>query len=263
MDKQNVTKFFKGVKANMSKHSPEILTGIGVVSFFGTIVLAVKATPKALEMIEEKKEELNLEPEDNLTAVETVQAAWKPYIPAVATGVFATGCLIAANSVHAKRYAGLATAYQISTQALSEYREKVVETIGEKKERNVHTKMAESKVKEVQPTVTMAQHTGTGNTLCLDLLSKHTFISDIDKIRRVVNDLNYRMTNGMEMSISLNEFYQGIGVPNMGFGDKMGWRVDKGLIDIYFDSFITDDNVPCVTIEFANPPEYGFDKLYG
>jgi hypothetical protein len=65
------------------------------------------------------------------------------------------------------------------------------------------------------------------------------------------------------MSISLNEFYQGIGVPNMGFGDKMGWRVDRGLIDIYFDSFITEDNVPCVTIEFANPPEYGFDKLYG
>lgn len=262
MNKQNVTNFFKGVRANVSKHSPEILTGIGVVGMFTTVVLAVKATPKALELIDEKKEELNLEPEDNLTAIETVQAAWKPYIPAAATGVFATTCLIAANSVHAKRYAGLATAYQISTQALSEYREKVVETIGERKEKTVHDKIAENHVKETQPNITRAHHTGTGNTLCLDLLSKHEFVSDIDKIRRVMNDLNYRMTNGAEMSISLNEFYQGIGVPDIGYGDMMGWRVDKGLIDIHFGSFITDDNVPCVTLEFLNPPEYGFDKLY-
>lgn len=262
MNKQNVSNIFKGLKANISKHSPEILTGIGVVGMITTTILAVKATPKAMELIEEKKEELELEPEDNLTPVETVKAAWKPYIPAVATGVFATGCLIAANSVHAKRYAGLATAYQISTQALNEYREKVVETIGEKKEKTVHDKIAESRVNEVQPTVTKAHHTSTGNTLCLDLLSNHTFISDIDKIRRVMNDLNYRMTNGMEMYISLNEFYQGVGIPAMGYGDKMGWRVDKGLIDIYFSSFITENDVPCVTIEFITPPEYGFDKLY-
>lgn len=262
MDKQSVTKFFKGIGANVSKHSPEILTAMGVVGMITTTVLAVKATPKALEMIEDKKEELNLKPADNLTAVETIQAAWKPYVPAVATGVFATTCLIAANSVHAKRYAGLATAYQISTTALNEYKEKVVETIGERKERVVHDKIAESHVKEIQPSVTTAYHTGSGHTLCLDLLSKHTFISDIDKIKRVMNDLNYRMTNGMEMCISLNEFYQGIGVPTMGYGDKMGWRVDEGLIDIHFGSFINEDDVPCVTIEFLNPPVYGFDKLY-
>lgn len=262
MDKQNVTNFFKGLRANVSKHSPEILTGIGVVGMFTTVVLAVKATPKALELIEEKKEELKLEPEDNLTVVETVQAAWKPYIPAVATGAFATGCLIAANSVHAKRYAGLATAYQISTQALNEYREKVVETIGERKEKTIHDKVAEKHVKEQQPTVAGAYHTNTGNTLCLDLLSKHTFVSDIDKIKRVMNELNYRMTAGMEMCISLNEFYQGIGIPEIGYGDQLGWRVDDGLIDIHFGSFITEDDVPCVTIEFLKPPVYGFNKLY-
>lgn len=263
MDKQNVTKFFKGLKSGATKHSPEILTAFGVVGFITTTILAVKATPKALELIDEKKEELDLKPNEKLTAVETVQAAWKPYIPVVATGAFATGCLIAANSVHAKRYAGLATAYQISTTALNEYREKVVETIGEKKERAVHTKIAEDRVKETQPTVTRAYNTGIGNTLCLDLLSKHEFISDIDKIKRVMNDLNYRMTAGMEMCISLNEFYQGIGIPTMPYGEKMGWRVDEGLIDIHFDSFVTDKDVPCVTIEFLNPPVYGFNKLYG
>ena len=37
------------------KHSPEILTGIGIVGMISTTVLAVRATPKALMLIEEKK----------------------------------------------------------------------------------------------------------------------------------------------------------------------------------------------------------------
>ena len=262
MDKQNVSKFFKGIRANVSKHSPEILTGIGVVGMFTTVVLAVKATPKALELIEEKKEELELEPEDNLTAVETVQAAWKPYIPAVATGVFATGCLITANSVHAKRYAGLATAYQISTQALSEYREKVVETIGERKEKTVHDKIAEDKVKKNPPSESSITVTNMGNTLCYDIHSGRYFKSDIDRIKRARNDLNYRMTSGMEMYTSLNEFYDAIGLGRTDIGEQLGWRVDEGLIEIHFGSFLTENDVPCVTLEYLNPPMYGYNKLY-
>lgn len=262
MDKQTVFKFFKGVGKNVSKHSPEILTAIGVVGMITTTVLAVKATPKALELIEEKKEELNLEPMDNLTAVETVKAAWKPYIPAVATGVFATGCLIAANSVHAKRYAGLATAYQISTTALNEYREKVVETIGEKKERAVHTKMAEDRVKKNPPSSSQVHLSDHGNTLCYDLHSGRYFESDIDRIKRAMNDLNRRMTTGSEMCISLNEFWNAIGLPSTDIGDQLGWRVDEGLIDIAFNSFIAENDRPCVTIEYLIPPVYGFNKLY-
>lgn len=263
MDKQTVFKFFKGVGKNVSKHSPEILTAIGVVGMITTTVLAVKATPKALELIEEKKEELNLEPMDNLTAVETVKAAWKPYIPAVATGVFATGCLIAANSVHAKRYAGLATAYQISTTALNEYRDKVVETIGEKKERVVHDKIAEDRVKKNPPstsTITMTENGG--NTLCYDLHSGRYFKSDIDRIKRARNDLNYRMTSGMEMYTSLNEFYDAIGLGRTEIGDQLGWRIDEGQIEIHFGSFLTENDVPCVTLEYLTPPKYGYNKLY-
>lgn len=263
MDKQTVFKFFKGVGQTVSNHSPEILTGIGIVGMVGTVVLAVKATPKALEQIEEKKEELGLVSEDDLTVKETVQATWKLYIPAVATGVFATGCLIAANSVHAKRYAGLATAYQISTQALSEYREKVVETIGEKKERVVHDKIAEDRVIKNPPSTTSIMTTEMGgNTLCYDLHSGRYFKSDIDRIKRARNDLNYRMTSGMEMYTSLNEFYDSIGLGRTEIGDQLGWRIDNGQIEIHFGSFLTENDVPCVTIEYLTPPTYGFNKLY-
>ena len=55
MNKESIVNFFNGVRSTMDKHSPEILTGIGITGMITTTVLAVKATPKALELIEESK----------------------------------------------------------------------------------------------------------------------------------------------------------------------------------------------------------------
>lgn len=258
MDKQTVTKWFKGIKSSAVKHSPEILTAVGIVGMISTTVMAVKATPKAIRLIEEKKAEEN---KDELAAVETVKVAWKPYVPAVVTGVVSSACLIGANSIHSKRHAALMTAYQLSTTALSEYREKVVETIGEKKEKTIHDKIAKDKVEQNPSSQSQVIVTGKGKSLCFDPLSGRHFESDIDLMKKAMNDLNYRMTIGMEMSISLNEFYDAIGLPQIPLGDELGWRVDKGMIDIHFSAQIDDDK-PCIVIEHQMPPEYNFNKLY-
>lgn len=270
MNKPNVTKLLNTAKHVMKKHSPEILTGIGIAGMISTVVLAVKATPKAMELIEEEK--LNRIPEDyepekdpkpeGLTTLETVKLAWKPYIPAVITGVASVACLIGANSVHVRRNAALATAYQLSTTALSDYREKVVETIGEKKENNIRDKVAKKQVEEHPLTDTQIIMTGKGNTLCYDSHSDRYFRSDIDKIRNAVLDLNERMINGNEMYVSLNDFYDEIGLKHTDTGDLVGWRIDKGKIDIRYSAQLTDDNEPCIVLDHMLPPEYGFDEYY-
>ena len=56
MSKTDVTKYFKMVKQFAKKRSPEILTGIGIAGMITTTVLAVKATPKAIQLIEEEKD---------------------------------------------------------------------------------------------------------------------------------------------------------------------------------------------------------------
>lgn len=148
MNKQKVPKFAKGLKLSLAKHSPEIY-GIGIAGMITSTFLAVKATPKALILIEKKKEELNnayfdrkmdedgdLRDYDEVTKLkfsDTIKTTWKCYIPAAVTTAVSISCLIGASTVHIKRNAVLATAYQLSETALTEYREKVVETIGEKK----------------------------------------------------------------------------------------------------------------------------------
>lgn len=255
MDKLN--SFAKGVKVSLTKHSPEILTGIGIAGMFTTTILAVKATPKAVRLLDERKEELET---DKLTVKETVQTTWKCYIPAAVTGVLSTACLVCASSVHSKRNAALATAYSLSETALREYREKVVETIGEKKEQVIQDKIAEDRVKKNPVTTSEVYVTEKGNTLCYDPISDRYFKSDIERIKKTENYLNKQMLDG-ELYISLNEFYDEIGLKHTSVGDDIGWNIDKGFIDIHFGSCIADDSTPCIVVEHYNPPQYNFHHL--
>lgn len=275
MNKPNVTKLLNTAKHVMKKRSPEILTGIGIAGMVTTVVLAVKATPKAMKLIEEEKRFKEKEAHEggiftkedekyafNLTPIETVKAAWKPYIPAAVTGVASIACLIGANSVHVRRNAALATAYQLSTTALADYREKVVETIGEKKETAIRDKVAKKQIEENPANNSTIIMTGKGNTLIYDSHSDRYFRSDIDKIRNAVLTLNEKMVNGNEMYISLNDFYDEIGLKHTDAGDMIGWRIDRGKIDIRYSAQLTDDNEPCIVLDHLMPPDYGFDSMY-
>ena len=257
MKKPDVSKMIKSAQAVLSKHSPEILTGIGVAGLLTTTVLAVRATPKALTLIEEEKKKKHV---DKLTPVETVKATWKPYIPAAVTGVMATACIIGASSVNAKRNAALATAYTLSETALKEYREKVVETIGEKKEQVIRDNVAKERIEKNPVSNNEVIITEKGNTLCYDSISGRYFRSDIDKIRRAASDLDYRLRS--EMYVSLNDFYYELGLQTIKMGEELGWNVDQGPITISYSSQLADDGTPCLVMDYDVAPRYDFRSLY-
>ena len=254
--KLNINRIMKSTKHFVAKHSPEILTGIGVAGMITTTVLAVRATPKALELIEEKKDE---DAVDELSPLEVVKTAWKPYIPATVTGVVSVACLIGASSANAKRNAALATAYKLSETALSEYREKVIETIGEKKEKGIREKIAQDKVTQNPVSKSEAVITGAGDVLFLEPVSMRYFTSDIEKVRKIINDINYRMTCGMEEYISLSEFYDEIGLTHTSNSDEIGWNLYKdGQIRLDFHPTVAEDGKPCLMLEYGVSPRYRY-----
>ena len=59
MNKNDIAHIFKSVSSSITKHSPEILTGIGIAGMIATTIISVKATPKAVRLLEAKKEELD------------------------------------------------------------------------------------------------------------------------------------------------------------------------------------------------------------
>lgn len=252
MHKPRVSTVIKSIQKSVTRHSPEILMGIGIAGMVTTTVLAVKATPKALRLLEEAQRES----EDGLTGTDKVKVCWKCYIPAAVTGVVSVSCLIGASSVNNRRNAALATAYKLSETALTEYRDKVVETIGEKKEQLVREKVAEEHIKKNPVSKNEVLITQKGETLCYDSISGRYFKSDIDKIKKTVNDLNRRMLN--DMYISLNEFYYELDLDGIGVGDDLGWNIDHGFIDIDFGSQLADDGTPCVVINYSLAPRYDY-----
>lgn len=256
MSKQNLAKLLKSTEAFVSRRSPEILMGIGIAGMITTTVLAVKATPKALRLIEDEEYAKG----DRLTPVETIKATWKCYIPTVVTGVASTACLIGSNSVSTRRTAALAAAYQISETALTEYREKVIETIGEKKEQTVRDKVDKSRIEKNPVSKNEVIITGRGNTLCYDSLSGRYFKSDIDKIKKAVNELNRRMT--YDTYVSLNEFYDELDLAHTVLGDDLGWNLDGGLIEVDFGSHLAEGDTPCVVMSFHHAPRYDYSRIY-
>ena len=203
--KLNLKAIARSMGMALQKHSPEILTGIGIAGMVTTTILAVRATPKALLLIQEAEEVKHQNTDASaLTPVETIKAAWLCYVPAAVTGVLSMTCLIGASSVNLRRNAALATAYTLSESALKEYREKVVETIGEKKEQAVQDAVAKERISKSPVTNQEVIITEKGNTLCYDVISGRYFKSDIEKLKRAANDLSRRMLDVNSVDYTFN-----------------------------------------------------------
>lgn len=273
MKANSIKMFAKNIGLSLQKSSPELLVGLGIAGMVATVVLAVKATPKAAELVEEEKkrqnekllEEAKEKGEPNciqvteLKPADTVKAAWKCYIPTAISGAISISCIIGGISLKASRYAALATAYTISETKLKDYQEKVVETFGEKKEQEVRDAIAQDKVRKNPPIQQDVILTNKGNTLCYDANTGRYFRSSIEKIKDAEINLNRRLMD--EMYISLNEFYYELGLPVVKLGDDLGWNIEDGKINLAPSSILTDEDEPCYVVDFDFGPRYDFRNL--
>ena len=257
MNKSGVTKFFKNIQTGMTKHSPEILTGLGITGMLVTTVMAVRATPKAMRLCEELEREH--ENDTELRKIDYVKATWKCYIPAAVTGATSIACLVGASSVNARRNAALATAYKLSETAFMEYKDKVVETIGEKKEEVIKDKIAKEKLEKNPVTTKEVIITDKGNTLCYDGIFGRYFKSDMEAIRRAVNEINRQIV--VHGYVSLNEFYNELGLSPIKIGDDLGWNIDDREIRVDFSSQLAEDGTPCLVMDFSVSPKTEYAKL--
>jgi len=248
----NVKKAAYQMRHLIIKNSPTILTGLAVGGLVTTTVLAVKATPKALDILERNKHFGRQI--DDFTNLEIIKLTYKCYIPAAVMGGVTIACIIGANTVNLRRNAALASLYSLSETAMKEYKTKVIETIGEKKEQVVRDELAKDKIKNNPVNDKEIIITGEGNLLCFDAFSGRYFKSDIETIKRVMNHLSRELLSNT--MISLNEMYADLGLGGTQMGDMLGWHVDDGLIEAEFSSQLTETGVPCLVLGFVTEPRY-------
>lgn len=234
--------------AMIAAKSPQILTFLGCTGVVSTIIFAVRATPKAELIVDQLKDDYEEEP---IPKMEIVKAVAPVYIPTGLMALVTIGCIIGANRINLKRNAVLASLYSTSELALHEYQDRVIEKIGQKKEREIKDEIAASKIAENPIGDREVVLTGKGHSLCYDTLSGRYFESDYDLVRRVENDINRRIYS--DMWVTLNDVYYELGLKSIDLGRHVGWNVDR-LLHFEFSSQVAEDGRPCLVILYENQP---------
>ena len=124
-------------------HIPTILTCLGGVGLIATAVTAVKATPKAMVLLEKAKEDKG----EDLTKGEIVQIAAPAYIPSIAIGAATLVCIFGANVLNKRKQASLVSAYGMLENSYRQYKNKVKELYGDEVDKEV----VETVIKEEFP----------------------------------------------------------------------------------------------------------------
>lgn len=248
----------KDITQITEEKKPLIWMVLGLVGFGATVIEAMYAKPKADKAIA-KRHENRKEPESKAKEIAKDIAVAAPiYLPTIVTGTATVLCLTSSYKESNKRTAAYATAYGIAETKLKDYQSKVVEKLGEKKEREIRDEVAASKVKATPAGDDFVINDN--ETLCFDSMTGRYFRSNIETIRQAVARLNQRLYS--EMYISLNEFFAEIGIPEIKIGDELGWNVDDGIIEIFFSSCLDDKNRPCLVIDYDISPRFDFRSLH-
>lgn len=243
----------RGVKLAVD-NAPTLLSAVAVTGTVTTAYLTGKATFKAAELIADEAEKRMLhEIEANrvFPTKDKFKLVWSQYIPAAGAAVTTITCIVFANRINAQRLAALAAAYSISEKRFGEYKAKALEKLGVNKEQTMRDEMAQERVTANPPSASTIIMGG-GDVLFLDPLSGRYFMSDMETVRKAINDLNYKMM--VDMYVTLTEFYEAIDLSATKISDEIGWSVDNGPIDFHPSTTIADNGRPCVVIDFHTTP---------
>ena len=239
-----------------AKNAPTILTAVGVAGVVFTAVSTGKASIKARKALDEMPEDADIK--EKAKVVAPIMA--KPFLLGAAT-IF---CILASDRIHAKRNAAIAACYTLSSRALEEYEEKVVETIGEGKNTKIKNAIAEDSVaKNPPPQAIIIQSEGT-KIPCQDWWTGQWFTSDIETLRAVEKSINKELNSGDDF-VPINFYYEQMGMEYPGNGENVGWHKDKKKDeedeDFEFEyDHILHDKIPTLVVRFnMEPKEYYYE----
>lgn len=249
----NATRFMK-------RGAPTFLTCLGATGVVLTAISAVRATPKALELLDAAKEEKG----EDLTKKEVILIAGPAYIPSLALGASTIACIFSANLLNKRHQAAITSAYALVDTAYKDYRNKVKEMLGNDTDRNIRAAIAlDKRDEEIHAYVPGYHSLGSRG-------EKHLFYEEhragyFEATIEDVKDAEYHLNRNFSMRgyACLNEFYDFLGLEHTKEGDILGWDCTR-LIEEYeatwidFDHEIVnlDDNLECCIIHTPIAPSY-------
>ena len=219
---KTLPRLLQKTKTFFRKESPVILSCMGAAGVVVTTVLAIRATPKAVRLLDEAEEE-KAELEEEFTVVEKAKILVPVYIPTVVAGVTTIGCIIGSNVLSHKQQVSLMSAYAVMDSTYKKYRGKVKELLGAEKDLLVQEELSKDRFEECEP-----MEPANGKLLWYEPYRNEFFTLT----EKEVIDAEYQLNRNFILrgETNLNEFYEFLGLEPTDAGCEIGW-------DMYSDEF--------------------------
>ena len=241
-----MNKLLNTLKMFAKKNGPTILTCIGSVGVVITSVMAIKATPKAIVLLEDARDEKG----DNLTKFEKVMVAGPAYIPTIIVGTSTIACVFGANILNQRQQAALMSAYALLDSTYKEYQSKVVDLYSEEADSRVKKEIAKDKYLGDDKLVD-------NDALFYDEFSGRYFESTNAKVLKAEYETNKKISD--HGGACLNDFYRALELEPTKYGDRLGWSMNDLSLDFRHENFILDDGLEGCIITFVQEPILGFE----
>jgi hypothetical protein len=223
----------------LNRNASDLLLVGGVACILGGGILAIRQTPKAVQLMENKKDKPTID------KIKTVAPLYIP--PLLLTGV-GIAQIVCSRNITNNKIAAMATAYTVSETAFKTYREKVKDIVEPDKYEEIKREVADEQLRRDPIGNKEIIMTTRGNVLMYDNMSGRYLKSTMDDVDRAVNILNKRMMS--DMTVLLNDFYTEIGLDVIKLGCEVGWDIEKDSIDVRYTSTIADNGEPCLVMDY-------------
>jgi len=252
-----MNKLLRQSKLFMKRNASTILTGAGAVGVVMTSVMAVKATPKALRLLENAKQEKG----EDLTTLEVIKTAAPVYIPSVLVGAATITCIFGANVLNKKQQAAMMSAYALLDQSYKDYKKKVEELYGEGSTKQIEQEIVKDKYNESDLSIDDSD----GKELFYDAFSERYFRATLSDVLEAEYEVNHILA--CEYGLYLNGFYELLGIEEVDYGNYIGWSSAE-LYETYWNSWIEfehqkvtmDDGLECTIINILTEPTFDFEN---
>ena len=261
-------------KGYLKQSSPAILTCLSAIGVVTTSVLAVKATPKACQLLENERYERSYKTDkDNqyyqdLMPLEVVQLTWKCYIPAALVGLSTIACIFGANVLNKRNQASLVSAYAMLNESYQKYRKAAKSVYGEDADSRIMAEVAKKVyVSEgLYGTSTLDPDISPEERLFYDNFSQRYFTATMASVLNAQYHLNRNFI--LRGDACLNEFYEFLGIEKIDSGDDLGWSIENlsadGIQWVDFENRYVqmDDGMECYILSALYEPSLLYTETY-
>lgn len=232
----------KHVELIVRKNSPEIMAGMAISGVVGTAYLAHQSgvtTGYRLAITDDRS--------TRGTRREWLRENWLRYIPPVTAGALTIACIVGGTRISRSRTAAITAAYSLTERAFSEYKEKVQEKLGERKEQTLKDELAQNRVRQIStsPEIVLV---GKGSIMCIELRSGRPFLGDMELLRRAEVEINDRVIRCDYANLA--EFHTEIGISQTPDAMDLGWTHGRGLLKLDISTTLSDRDIPCIAFDY-------------